>query len=199
MGCLSDKNSPVSNYNFSQAEKNIETYTEPNSQTFNLIFYKLIWKSKPTICAYQKLEEESLDKCDISNTNDMFEISQIEEMKLVPQLHEMKNVLFFLYCKDGVIITGNFSKLNYIFKYYMKFLIKVCVADISSILNTGSEYNSIREIKNQSKFYFDLNQKEINFSNRTVLINEGKNEELSETELNLDDELFNGFCKHENT
>ena len=204
MGCLSDRNNLVNNYNFTQVEKNVESYTEPNNLTFDLVFYKLSWKSKPTISIYQKIDEETLDKIDISNTNDLFQISQIEEMKLVPQLQEMKNVLFFLYCKEGVAITGNLAKLNYFFKYQMKILIKICVADISSIIITGSEYNSIREIKNQSKFYFDLNQKEINFTNRNVLINEGKNEELSETDLNLDDELLeelenNKFEQHIHT
>ena len=72
----------------------------------------------------------------------------------------------------------------------MNILIKICIVDISSIIITGSEYNSIHEIKTQSKFFFDLNLKEIDLSNRNNLINEGKKEELSDNDINLDDEYL---------
>ena len=185
MGCLSDKKNLESD---SLEIDNYESYPEPDGSTFDLIFYKLGWKSKPNICIYQKIDEETLDKYNITCTNDLFQISQIEEMKLVPQLYEMKNVLFYIYISEGVIITTNIRKVNQIFSEYKKSLIKCCIVDISSIIMTGSEYNSIHEIKKQSRFYFDLNLKEINFLNRNNLINHGKNEELSDTEIDLDDE-----------
>ena len=187
MGCFSDKNILLNNI----SEMDIyENYPEPNNSTFDLIYYKLGWKNKPNICNFQKIDEETLDKIDIANTDHLFEISQIEEIKLVPQLLEMKNVLFYIYCTEGVVITGNIAKINYFFKYYMDILIKFCIVDISSIIMTGSEYNSIREIKNQSRFFFDLNLKDINFTNRNNLINKGKDEELSDTEISLDDEYL---------
>ena len=150
MGCLSDKNNPTTN---SLQTDNYESYTEPNNITFDLIFYKLGWKSKPNICIYQKIDEETLEKNEISNISDLLQQSQIEQIKLVPQLYDMKNVLFYIYCTEGVIITGNLSKINYFFKYQMTILIKLCIVDISSIIMTGSEYNSIHEIKNQSRFF----------------------------------------------
>ena len=187
MGCFSDKN--ILSNNISEMDI-YENYPEPNNSTFDLIYYKLGWKNKPNICNFQKIDEETLDKIDIANTDHLFEISQIEEIKLVPQLLEMKNVLFYIYCTEGVVITGNIAKINYFFKYYMDILIKFCIVDISSIIMTGSEYNSIREIKNQSRFFFDLNLKDINFTNRNNLINKGKDEELSDTEISLDDEYL---------
>ena len=42
----------------------------------------------------------------------------------------------------------------------------------------------------QSKYYFELNMKEINLSNRNKLIEEGKNNILSENEVELNDESF---------
>ena len=187
MGCFSDKN--ILSNNISEMDI-YENYPEPNNSTFDLIYYKLGWKIKPNICNFQKIDEETLDKIDIANIDHLFEISQIEEIKLVPQLLEMKNVLFYIYCTEGVVITGNITKINYFFKYYMDILIKFCIVDISSIIMTGSEYNSIREIKNQSRFFFDLNLKDINFTNRNNLINKGKDEELSDTEISLDDEYL---------
>ena len=193
MGCLSDKNNPTTN---SLQTDNYESYTEPNNITFDLIFYKLGWKSKPNICIYQKIDEETLEKNEISSINDLLQQSQIEQIKLVPQLYDMKNVLFYIYCTEGVIITGNLSKINYFFKYQMTTLIKLCIVDISSIIMTGSEYNSIHEIKNQSRFFFDLNLKEIDFTKRNNMINEGKNEELSDTEVDLNDEYLEELEKN---
>ena len=187
MGCFSDKN--ILPNNISEIDI-YENYPEPNNLTFDLIFYKLSWKNKPNISFFQKIDEETLDKNDVTNLLTLFQISQIEEIKLVPQLHEMKNVLFYAYCPQGVIITANMTKINYIFNCHMNDLIKFYIVDISSIIMTGSEYNSIREIKNQSRFYFDLNLKEINFTDRNNLINKGKDEELSDTEISLDDEYL---------
>ena len=148
MGCFSDKN--ILSNNISEIDI-YENYPEPNNLTFDLIFYKLSWKNKPNISFFQKIDEETLDKNDVTNLLTLFQISQIEEIKLVPQLHEMKNVLFYVYCPKGVIITANMTKIDYIFKCHMNDLIKFYIVDISSIIMTGSEYNSIREIKNQSR------------------------------------------------
>ena len=193
MGCLSDKSNLI---NDSSNMENYESYPEPNSTTFDLIYYKLGWKTKPDICTFQKIDEETLDKELISNSNDLFANSQIEEIKLVPQLYEMKNVLFYIYCSEGVVITSNLPKLNYLFNEYMDILIKCCIVDISSIIVTGSEYNSIHEIKKQSRFFFDLNLKQINFLDRNNLINKGKSEDLSDTEIDLNDEYLEELEKN---
>ena len=185
MGCLSDKSNLPQN---SSQIDDFESYPEPDDNTFLFSFLKLSWKSKPNICIYQKLDEELLDKKEIKNNQDLLDFSQIEEIKLVPQLYEMKNILIYIYQPEGVVITGNMEKLNYYLSKNMKIILKICIVDISSIIMTGSEYNSIKEIKNQSKYYYELNLKEINFTYRNNLINNGKDEELSDTELNLDDE-----------
>ena len=187
MGCLSDKNNL--NHNLSNLEK-YESYTEPNDSTFDIIFYKLGWKTKPNICIFQKIDQETLDKADISNLNDILQVSQIEEIKIVPQLLEVKNILFYIFCKEGVLITGNTFKLDYFLSTHMNILIKLSIVDISSIIITGSEYNSIHEIKSQSKLFFELDLKEIDLSNRNNLVNEGKKEELSDDDINLDDEYL---------
>jgi len=88
MGCLSDKSNLI---NDSSNMENYESYPEPNSTTFDLIYYKLGWKTKPDICTFQKIDEETLDKELISNSNDLFANSQIEEIKLVPQNEILDN------------------------------------------------------------------------------------------------------------
>lgn len=193
MGCFSDKSNLTNN--ISQND-DFENYPEPNEITFDIVFLKLNWKIKPNICYFQKIDEETLEKQDILNMESLLQISQMEEMKLVPQLYETKNALFYIFCSEGVIITGNIAKVNYYFSINNNNLIKFCIVDITSIIMTGSEYNSIREIKRQSRFFFELNLKEINLTNRNELINLGKNEELSDTEVDLDDEHLEELQKN---
>jgi len=193
MGCFSDKSNLI---NDTSQMDNYEDYPEPNRKTFDLNFYKLSWKSKPNISIFQKMDEEILKRDEVESVEELLKISQLEGIKLVPQLYETKNILFYIYCKDGVVITRNLSKVNYFFSLNGNYMIKFCVVDISSIIMTGSEYNSIREIKKQTRFYFDLNSKEVNFTKRNDLINQGKNEDLSDTDVDLDDEYLEELHKN---
>ena len=49
-------------------------------------------------------------------------------------------------------------------------------------------YFSIYEVKNQTKYFFDLTNKEISFVERNTKVNYGKDELLSDTEIDLRDE-----------
>ena len=60
--------------------------------------------------------------------------------------------------------------------------------DISSVIISESEYFSIYEVKNQTKYFFDLTNKEISFVERNTKVNYGKDEVLSDTEIDLRDE-----------
>ena len=144
MGCFSDKSNLI---NDTSNLDNYEEYPEPNRRTFYLTFYKLSWKSKPNISIFQKMDEEILKRDEVENLEELLKISQLEGIKLVPQLYETKNILFYIFCKEGVVITRNLSKVNYFLSLNDNYMIKFCVVDISSIIMTGSEYNSIREIK----------------------------------------------------
>ena len=66
----------------------------------------------------------------------------------------------------------------------------MCIVDISSVIISESEYLSIHEIKKQTKYLFNLSNKEINFKERNELVNMGKDENLSETEIDLNDEII---------
>ena len=193
MGCFSDKSNLI---NDSLQMDNYEEYSESHRKTFDLTFYKLSWKSKPNISIFQKIDEEVLKRDEVENMEELLKISQLEGIKLVPQLYETKNILFYIYCKDGVVITRNLSKVNYFFSLNDDYMIKFCVVDISSIIMTGSEYNSIKEIKKQTRYFFDLNSKEVNFTKRNDLINQGKNEDLSDTEVDLDEEYLEELQKN---
>ena len=70
----------------------------------------------------------------------------------------------------------------------MNEVIKICIVDISSVIISESEYFSIYEVKNQTKYFFDLTNKEISFVERNTKVNYGKDEVLSDTEIDLRDE-----------
>ena len=59
---------------------------------------------------------------------------------------------------------------------------------ISSVIISESEYFSIYEVKNQTKYFFDLTNKEVSFVERNKKVNYGKDEILSDTEIDLCDE-----------
>lgn len=69
-------------------------------------------------------------------------------------------------------------------------IIKLCIIDISSVIISEPEYFCIHELKKQSKYFFDLSNKEISFTSRNELVNMGKDENLSETEIDLMDEII---------
>ncbi len=167
-----------------------ENYTKSNPNTLEVLFFRLDWKIRPEICVFLKLEDRVIYKEEANNIDDLFEIVQFEELKNVDTLIEGGYIIYYLYCDSGVVITRNIDKINYFLGVKINDIIKLCIVDISSVIISESEYLSIHEIKKQTKIYFDLTNKEINFKERNELVNMGKDENLSDTEIDLNDEII---------
>ena len=167
-----------------------EDYTKSNQSTLEVLFYRLDWKIRPEICVFLKLEDRIIEKEEANNIDDLFESVQFEELKNVDALIEGGYLIYYLYCDSGVVITRNTDKINYFLALKIEEIIKLCIVDISSVIISESEYLSIHEIKKQTKYFFDLTNKEINFKERNELVNMGKDENLSETEIDLNDEII---------
>ena len=167
-----------------------ENYTKSNPNTLEVLFFRLDWKIRPEICVFLKLEDRVIYKEEANNIDDLFEIVQFEELKNIDTLIEGGYIIYYLYCDSGVVITRNIDKINYFLGVKINDIIKLCIVDISSVIISESEYLSIHEIKKQTKIYFDLTNKEINFKERNELVNMGKDENLSDTEIDLNDEII---------
>ena len=144
--------------------------------------YNITWKKKPNICIFQKISEEIVEKSIMKNLNIV-----IEKMKIFPN-DKMKfsinqnQILFYLFCSNGVIITRNSHKINYYISNYIDNIINLSFVDLALIMLPEKEYFSIYELKRQSKYFFDLNMKEVDFTKRNELTNDGKLEQLSDFE-----------------
>ena len=155
-----------------------EDYSKSKENSFIVEYYKLDWKTRPEICLFQKIEEQILEKEELNNIDDLFEIVQFGY------------ILYYLYIDKGVIITRNIDKINFCLGTKMDEIIKLCIIDISSVIISEPEYFCIHELKKQTKYFFDLSNKEISFTSRNELVNMGKDENLSETEIDLMDEII---------
>lgn len=187
MGC-SSQNKEIENIPLK--EKLYETYSEVNPDIFNINFYKLNWKVKNVICYFQLIEKEILDKKIVSDFFILLSKTKIIEIKDIDFDLDSKNFLYYVFLTEGVFITRNYKKINYFMKNYINNLIKIDFVHISEEFLIQNEYFSLHEIKMQSKYFFELNKKEINFTNRNKLIEEGKANILSENEIELNDESF---------
>ena len=188
MGCAHDKNQiPVENIIKEKSLSLYEDYEEINPYTFNLSLYNLTWKKKPNICVFNKISEEVMQKLVMKNVNTVIEKMTIFASDKIKYSIKQNQILFYIFCSNGVIITRNFQKINYYFSNYIDNIINLCFVDISLIIIREKEYFSLYEIKRQSKYFFDLNMKEIDFTKRNDLINDGKNEQLSDYE-DIDEE-----------
>ena len=167
-----------------------EPYTNSDPATMEIIFYKLDWKTRPEICYFQKLESQIIEKEETNNIDDLLESLQFEELKNLDSLIDGGYILYYLFIEKGVVITRNIDKINYFLGVQMSEIIKLCIVDISSVIISEQEYFCIHELKKQSKYFFDLSNKEINFTARNELVNLGKDENLSETEIDLRDETI---------
>lgn len=167
-----------------------EAYTKSDQKTIEIIFFRLDWKTRPEICFFQKLEDRIIDKEEAINIDDLLETIEFEELKNIDMLIEGGYLIFYIYSDNGVVITRNIDKINYFLGLKIDEIIKLCIVDISSVIISESEYFSIHEVKKQSKYFFDLTNKEISFKERNEMVNLGKDENLSETEIDLNDELL---------
>ena len=161
-------------------EKYYEDYEEINPYTFNIHFYILTWKKRPDICYFQKITEEVIQRAEIKNLKNILEKMENDQKEGIKSLIKQEEILFYIFCTNGVIITKNKNKINYYISNYLDNIISLCFIDISVIAIPEKEFFSLYEIKRQSKYYFDLNMKEIDFTKRNKLTNDGKMEQLSD-------------------
>ena len=190
MGCSQFKESILSdkNNNHNYFIKKFEDYTEPELQTYTVYYYQLLWKTRPIVCFYHLKEQEIFSKKEINNINILLKQKIINTHNNIDLLTKDKLIMYYIHCKHGVIITRNSNKINYYLSTYIDNIIDICLVDISNIyLNGGDKFN-IYEVKNQSKYFFNLNMKEIDFSNRNQLINMGKKEQIFVEEIIPEDE-----------
>ena len=180
MGCGNDKNKKFLEDN---ANDNLyEKYDELNPYNYNISFYNLIWKKKPDICYFQKISEETVERSKMNNLTIILDKITIEHTDKIKYLIEQSQILFYIFCTNGVIITRNEIKINYYISNYLDSIINLSFVDISFIILQEKEYFSLYELKRQSKYFFHLNMREIDFTKRNQLTNEGKMEQLSDLE-----------------
>ena len=157
-----------------------EDYEEINLYAFNLYYYILTWKKRPDICYFLKITEEEFQKTEIKSLNNILEKMTDEHKDGIISLIKQGDILIYIFCTNGVIITKNINKINYYISNNINSIINICFVDISVISIPEKEYYSLYEIKRQSKYFFDLNKKEIDFTSRNRLTNNGKIEQLSD-------------------
>ena len=185
MGCSSNETIEI------QTKKDaieFENYTQGDQKTLEIVLYSLDWKIRPEICVFQKLSEKTIDKEESSNIDELIDLAQFEELSNIDTLSDEGYIIFYVYCNEGVVITRNMDKVNFFLGMKINEVIKICIVDISSVIISESEYFSIYEVKNQTKYFFDLTNKEISFLERNNKVNYGKDENLSDTEIDLRDE-----------
>ena len=190
MGCSQFKESLLSdrNNNHKYFSKKFEDYVESEILTYTVYYYQLLWKTRPIVCYYQLKEQEKFSKKEINNINILLKQKIINIHNNIDLLTKDKLIMYYIHCTQGAIITRNPNKINYYLSTYIDNIIDICLVDISNIyLNGGDKFN-IYEVKNQSKYFFNLNMKEIDFSNRNQLINLGKQEQIFVEEIIPEDE-----------
>ena len=165
-----------------------ESYEKSDPKNLEIILYSLDWKTRPEVCIFQKLSEKTLDKEESCNIDELIDFAQFEEITNIESLSDEGYIIFYVYIDGGVVITRNMDKINYLLGMKINEVIKICIVDISSVIISESEYFSIYEVKNQTKYFFDLTNKEVSFVERNKKVNYGKDEILSDTEIDLCDE-----------
>ena len=168
MGCGKSKEIlPLVNSTKNKFSKTFEEYSELDFQTYNAYFYQLLWKTRPKICFFQLKEQDKFNKKEINNFNILFKQKIITRNNNIDILSKDRLLIYYLHCNNGVIITRNSNKINY--------------------LISGDKFN-IYELKNQSKYFFNLNNKEIDFTHRNELVSMGKQEKIFLEEIITEDE-----------
>ena len=190
MGCSSFKNDSSSeNNNFPKTiQKKFDEYSKVDKQSFDLYYYQLLWKIRPTICYFQIKEQDKITKQDTTNFSSLFKQKLMSEQNTIEYLIKDKLIIIYIHIENGVIITRNKNKVNYYLMNYIDNIIAISLVDISNVNLLGGEKFSVYEIKNQSKYFFNLNNKEVDFTQRNKLVSMGKNEEIFEKENIIEDE-----------
>ena len=194
MGCDENKEFIVSERKQSHNiyTKKFEEYIQldTDNQTYTLYFYKLLWKTRPIVCFYQLKEQEKLNKREVNNLNSLLKQKTVTTHNNFEALSKDRLIIYYIHCSSGAIITRNSNKINYYLSNNIDNVIDICLIDISNIYMNGGDKFNIYEVKNQSKYFFNLNMKEIDFSNRNQLIDLGKQERIAiEENIEEDEEL----------
>ena len=163
-----------------QKEKLYEDYEEINPYTYKIYYYTLFWKKRPDICYFQKISDEVVQKSEMASLNKVLDKMTIDRNSSIKSLIKQDQILFYIYCSNGVIITKNSNKINYYLSTYMDNIINLSFVDISVTILPEIEYYSLYELKRQSKYFYDLHMKEVDFTKRNQLTNKGKMEQLSD-------------------
>ena len=191
MGCGNFKeHSSEKKNNLFHIPNKFEDYPNVDMQHLTLYYYQLLWKIKPTICFFQLKEQEIINKKDVNNFNSLLKQKIISGQNNIDYLIKEKLIIIYIHNTTGVIITRNKNKVNYYIMNYIQQIIDICFVDISNVNLFGGERFSIYELKNQSKYFFDMNNKEIDFTERNELVSMGKNEEIFEKENIMEDEAI---------
>ena len=166
MGCSSFKEDSSSEKKiFSQSfQKKFDEYSKPDLQFFDLYYYQLLWKIRPTICFFQIKEQEKINRQDVTNFTSLYKQKLISDQNNIDYLIKDKLIIIYMHITNGVIITKNKNKINYYLMNYIDNIISISLVDISNVNLLGGEKFSIYELKNQSKYFFNLNNKEVDFS-----------------------------------
>ena len=190
MGCNQINENPLSeNSNKNKFFfQNFEDYTESDIQTYSLYFYQLIWKTRPIVCFFQLKQQEKLNKKEINNLNLILKQKIITAHNNIETLIKDRLLIYYIHCSKGVIITRDYNKINYYLSNYIDNVIDVCFVDISNIYFNGGDKFNLYIVKNQSKYFFNLNMKEINFGERNDLVSLGKQEQIFDEEIITEDE-----------
>ena len=146
--------------------------------SFELIFYNLNWKES-NIIQFTKKNEKIINKLD-KNIKE-------EIMSSIETITGKSDFLFYIMSIEGIIITRQLIKsINYIESNINKIL-NLSIVDYEIIKNNSSHF-SIYIIKEESKYFYNLEKCEINLTQLNNKILNSQDPNLSNNNINLDDE-----------
>ena len=149
--------------------------------------YKLIWEQKFTTLIFSNISFELISK----KGNKLIEIFQKSKNNIfksyADELSTPNTLLFYIYIPTGIIITKKYKKAEKILLKLESKIIKISLVDYSFIKNKYPEFFSLYQIKIQTKLFYDLSTCKIDLTKRIGLYTKGRNQNLSDEEILLDD------------
>ena len=149
--------------------------------------YKLIWEQKFTTLILSNISFELISK----KGNKLIEIFQKSKNNIfksyTDELSTPNTLLFYIYIPTGIIITKKYKKAEKILLKLESKIIKISLVDYSFIKNKYPEFFSLYQIKIQTKLFYDLSTCKIDLTKRIGLYTKGRNQNLSDEEILLDD------------
>ena len=142
MGCGHGEKLNLLNKN-PKNESLFEPYEEINLYTFNISMYNLSWKKKPDICYFQIVTEEVVEKSEMKNLNIILDKTTVFARDKLKYSINLNQILFYIFCSNGVIITRNQHKINYYITNYLDNIITLAFVDIFQIIIPEKEFFSL--------------------------------------------------------